>query len=87
MIEKNEMDGGTTFAEGRRMQIVLDENGVYKRTEEMGKGTPKASSMDAATKRALAAKEPPIASVPPPDKGDDKNPPGGQAGTGFKTPS
>lgn len=35
MIEQNELDGGITYADNKPMRMVLDENGVYKRTEEM----------------------------------------------------
>ncbi len=85
MIDKNEMNGGTTFADGKRLQIVLDENGVFKRTEEMGKGVPKASSMDKATQKALSSKEPPVASLPG-KTADGENTTGAPQGpgTGFR---
>lgn len=91
MIEQNEMDGGTTFANGKRLQIVLDENGVWKRAEEIGAKVKTApSSMDQASKRAAESNTPPVASMPPraaqasAPTPPPLNPP--TEGTGFKVP-
>jgi len=84
MIEENEMDGGTTSADGRPMRIVLDQNGVHKRIEEMkAPARAKASALDAASDKAR--KSQPAAPHMPPDK---TAPAGGAAadaaGAGFK---
>jgi hypothetical protein len=86
MIEKNEMDGGTTTVDGRPMRIVLDVNGVYLRTEEMkapARSKPSAldkASDEARTSQPAALDKVPGAKTTPPTGGD-------QAGGGFKAGS
>lgn len=80
MIAENEMDGGTTFANNKRMRIVLDVNGVYLRTEELdAKTVQKPTAMDAATDRAVtqipaAATAPAPAAAPAGDQGQGQAP-------------
>jgi len=84
MIEKNEIDGGTTTVDGRPMRIVLDINGVYKRTEEMkAPARSKPSALDEASDAARKSQPAALDQLPHKDalgaggKHDEK-------GTGFK---
>ncbi len=87
MIEKNEIDGGTTSVDGRPMRIVLDANGVHKRIEEMkAPAKQKPSALDEASDTARRS-QPAALELHP----DQKAPAGGATpegkGTGsFKAP-
>ncbi len=85
MIEENEMDGGITSVDGKPMRIVLDDKGVYLRTEETkAPARPKPSALDAASEKARktqpAAPHMPAATTAPAGGAT----PEGAPGTGFK---